>query len=833
MVLRAPGAGVVPIQMHRSPLRPRPLVLGLLLALALAGAAGLASNAAAAPPAATSAAGGRVIVLGFDGGDHRTAAALAAEGRMPKVTQLAETGTFAPLGTTYSAESPVAWAALNTGQNPSKTGVPGFVKRVLKGQGNEVVETDGTPFPEVGHQIKVERSVSEMDAGPLIGFLARYESSALMGMVGVVVFLGFLLAFKVILRLKTLLSTVLSLVLGAVGAFGAHTAKSYVPESIPDIVANPVEVDAFWDHAARGGSKVVVIDAAMAWDKPPVGDSKVLGGLGLPDCRGDNGQWFIYTTSEDEIDKPPVGRPSPTAGTVFKVPAWRNDRIESTIFGPKNFYQQSLLRKEADGIDELLAPPSNVGWKEGSKLRKRRKELKVLLEEEMPGGAPRASLPLVLERQPGGAAVTIGGQTQELSAGVWSDWYRLAFEMNPLIKAHAVTRVKIIENDETFTLFVNTLDIDPANPQFWQPVSQPRSFSSELAKRIGGPFETFGWACLTMPFKDKVIDAETMLQDIEFTMKWREELTRSALEDGDFDVLMSVFSTPDRVQHMCYQFYDVEHPLYDPEKASQKVTFFGREIELREAIPVIYEEVDRIIAWVTDEFLEPEDTLIVCADHGFQSFRHQVHLNNWLEREGYLVTVPGLSRGNSILLGFVDWSKTRAYAMGLGMIYLNLEGREAGGIVKPAEKRALLEEISGKLTQLTDDRSGESVRAVEQVVLIDDVHDGPFRDREGDMMVGLMPTYRVSWSGTSGGIELERDGAGGWRTAPIFEPNKNNWSGGHVSVAPKHVAGMFLSNRKVEIPADGVHLLHIAPTALKLLGHGADADFDREALQVR
>ena len=833
MVLRARAAGVVPKPMPRSPLRPRPLALLLLLALALPLAASLTPEATASATAAVPVAEGRVIVLGFDGGDHRTAAALAAEGRMPKVAELAKSGTFAPLGTTYSAESPVAWAALNTGQNPSKTGVPGFVKRVLKDEDQQVVETGGTPFPDVGHQLKVERAVSEMDAGPLIGFLAGFDSPALMGIVGVVVFLAFLLAFKVILRLKAVLSTVLSLALAAVGAFGAHTAKQYVPETIPDIIANPVAVDAFWDHAARAGSKVVVIDAAMAWDKAPVGDSKVLGGLGLPDCRGDNGQWFVYTTSEDEIDRPPTGRASRTAGTVFKLPDWRNDRIETEVYGPKNFYEMGLLREEADGIDALLAPPSDVGWKEGSKLRKRRKELAVLLEEVVPSEPPRASLPLVIERKGGATAVSIGGQNQELTDGTWSDWYHLGFELNPLIKAHAVTRVKVLENGETFTLFVNTLDIDPRNSQFWQPVSQPRSFSAELAGRIGGPFETFGWARLTMPFKDKVIDAETMLQDIEFTMKWREELTRSALEDGDFDVLMSVFSTPDRVQHMCYQYYDPEHPLYDEAKASQKVTFFGREIELREAIPVIYEQIDRIIAWVSDEFLREEDTLIVCADHGFQSFRHQVSLNNWLLREGYLTAKPGLQSYQRDALLFVDWSKTRAYAMGLGMIYVNLEGREKGGIVKPGEQQALLEEIAGKLMQLTDDRGGASVPVVEQAVLIDDVHDGPFRDREGDLMVGLKPTYRVSWGGTSGGISLERDGAGGWTPGGIFEPNTNNWSGGHVSVAPVHVAGMFLSNKKVEVPAGGVHLLHIAPTALELLGHGVEADFDREALNVR
>jgi len=335
-----------------------------------------------------------------------------------------------------------------------------------------------------------------------------------------------------------------------------------------------------------------------------------------------------------------------------------------------------------------------------------------------------------------------------------------------------------------------------------------------------------------MPFKDKVIDARTMLEDIEFTMKWREKVTREALEKGDFDVLMAVFSTPDRVQHMCYQFYDPEHPLYDEAKASEKITFCGREIELREAIPVIYEEMDRIIGWVEDEFIGPDDTLIVCADHGFQSFRHQVHLNNWLAREGYLTLNEGLTRQQGSMLGFIDWEKTRAYAMGLGMIYLNLEGRERGGIVPRDQSRALMEEIKAKLLQLTDDRGAQAVPVVEQVVFIDDVHDGPYRDREGDMMVGFKPTYRVSWGTTTGGLSLKENAQGKLEAGPVLQPNRSNWSGGHVSVAPMHVAGIFASNRQVNLPPGGVHLLHIAPTTLRLLGVPLPPELDRAPLDI-
>ncbi len=802
--------------------------LGLLALLLVALCSWSALPAEAAEAAGAARTEGRVFVLGFDGADYRTAQEFVDAGRMPNLSRLAREGTVAPLGTTWSPESPVAWAALNTGQNPSKTGVPGFVKRVLKDENDEEVLEGGNPLPAVGHQTVVERPIADMETGPLLSFLSAWGALPLTGVTGLVIFLLFAFVLKVILRLKALLAVILSFILGVVGAGGAWVAKSYVPDTVPGVIGNPVAVDAFWDVAARAGVESVVLDAAMSWDRPTTDGARVVGGLGLPDCRGDNGQWFIYTTDEYEIDREPLGRVSSTAGTIFRIEDWRNGKIESNIYGPSNFYELAKAKEELASIEEQLDPERNIGWKAGNELRERKKEL-----ERLDNEGAHVTVPMVLEKQPSGVRITIGAQSQDVAEGEWSDWYKLSFRLNPLIGAHAVTRVKILQLEDPFTLYVNTLDIDPAEPQFWQPVSSPPGYSAELSGLVGGPFETFGWACATMPFKDKVIDAVTMLEDIEFTMKWREDITREALAQDDWQLMMSVFSTPDRVQHMCYQFYDPGHPLYDEELASQKLTFFGQEIELRDTIPVIYDQVDRIIGWVS-ESLEPEDTLIICADHGFNSFREQVNVNNWLAENGYLKVREGLpsTRMGEVLL-FVDWSETRAYALGMGMIYLNLEGRESGGIVAPSEARALMEEMRGKLLTLKDEREGMGDDpVVETVTFIDDVHDGPYRHLEGDLMVGFKPPYRVSWGTTSGGMRLVKNEDGVVVPGPVFQPNTNNWSGGHVSVSPEFVAGVFACNRKVRLPDEGAHLLHIAPTVLSLLGIETLPESDKGALEV-
>ena len=54
---------------------------------------------------------------------------------------------------------------------------------------------------------------------------------------------------------------------------------------------------------------------------------------------------------------------------------------------------------------------------------------------------------------------------------------------------------------------------------------------------------------------------------------------------------------------------------------------------------------------------------------------------------GYLVLKDGVEPGDVELLAGVDWSRTRAYAIGINGLYLNLRGRERDGIVA-ARRRA-------------------------------------------------------------------------------------------------------------------------------------------------
>jgi len=230
--------------------------------------------------------------------------------------------------------------------------------------------------------------------------------------------------------------------------------------------------------------------------------------------------------------------------------------------------------------------------------------------------------------------------------------------------------------------------------------------------------------------------------------------------------------------------------------------------------------------------LRPDDVLILCADHGFQSFRRQVHLNNWLLEKGYLAVKPKLSKKSVVMPElYVDWSKTRAYSIGLGMVYVNQKGREKAGIVEPADVPALLESIARDFKEFVDPATGASIGRTAHVT--SDIHQGPFLDREADLMLGFEAGYRVSWITTSGGLDLEKDEAGAWVPAPSISDNDKNWSGDHVSVDPGLVQGLFFSSVPLAVPETGLDLRHIAPTALALLGLEVPAVYDLPALERR
>ena len=95
-------------------------------------------------------------------------------------------------------------------------------------------------------------------------------------------------------------------------------------------------------------------------------------------------------------------------------------------------------------------------------------------------------------------------------------------------------------------------------------------------------------------------------------------------------------------------------------------------------------------------------------------------LNRWLTEQGYQVERAGVPQGRereSHEFGELpDWRKTRAYVYSTSGIRINLKGRDQFGIVRPGrEYEELLEEITRKLMDMTDEEGHKVMKAVYRV----------------------------------------------------------------------------------------------------------------------
>src|SRR5262245_9561956 len=80
----------------------------------------------------TQATGRKVIVLGFDGMDYQLTTELIAQGRLPNLARLAQSGSFAPLASSIPPQSPVAWSTFITGTDPGQHAIFDFIHRDAK-----------------------------------------------------------------------------------------------------------------------------------------------------------------------------------------------------------------------------------------------------------------------------------------------------------------------------------------------------------------------------------------------------------------------------------------------------------------------------------------------------------------------------------------------------------------------------------------------------------------------------------------------------------------------------------------------------------------------------
>ena len=387
----------------------------------------------------------------------------------------------------------------------------------------------------------------------------------------------------------------------------------------------------------------------------------------------------------------------------------------------------------------------------------------------------------------GDANLDINGVTHTLERRQYTPWITLDFKPGLALTVTGIVRFYLLETEPHLKLYMTPINIDPDQPAL--PISHPFTYAVYLAK-TQGRYSTLGLAEDTSALNEEVIDEDAFLEQTYLIHAERERMFFDALDKTPRGAVVCVFDITDRLQHMFFRHLDDQHPANR-----------GRTGKHRNVIRKLYIEMDQLVGR-TMEAAGEDTALFVMSDHGFKPFRRGVNLNSWLYQKGFLA-VKGNQPTGADMFGDVDWSRTRAYAVGFGGIYLNLQGREAKGIVQPGdEAQTVKQAIANGLRQLVDEV--ENVKPVREVYNASEVYSGPYVGDAPDLIVGFRPGHRVGWASVTGGIGNA-----------IIEDNTRYWSGDH-NFNPPDVPGMLFSNWSID--SESPSIMDIGPTVLDLFG---------------
>jgi predicted AlkP superfamily phosphohydrolase/phosphomutase len=412
----------------------------------------------------------------------------------------------------------------------------------------------------------------------------------------------------------------------------------------------------------------------------------------------------------------------------------------------------------------------------------------------------RIPLLINLDRSKSEMRLDVAKKRFTLKLGQFSPWIKLDFKPGLGMRVKAIVRFYLSQLEPHFELYMTPLNIDPEKPAL--PISHPFIYSIYLSRLLGS-FITLGEANDTWALNEGALKEGPFLELTYSNHKEWEGMLFNALAKTKKGAVVCVFETTDSIQHMFWRYLDKGHPALQTGRAEMS----------SEVIDDLYRKMDEMVGKVREK-LGQKGVLIVMSDHGFKSFRRGVNLNSWLFRNGYLSLKPG-KKASGEWFRDVDWESTRAYALGLGGVYLNQRGREERGVVSSGdEARTLKAELVFKLTGLRDDLTGDV--AITEVYDRDKIYKGPYKENAPDLIVGYNQGYRASWESVTGIVN-----------DILFEDNKKAWSGDHC-IDPRHVPGVFFSSQKINTKSPSI--MDIAPTVLTLFGLPVPAHMDGRLL---
>jgi predicted AlkP superfamily phosphohydrolase/phosphomutase len=340
------------------------------------------------------------------------------------------------------------------------------------------------------------------------------------------------------------------------------------------------------------------------------------------------------------------------------------------------------------------------------------------------------------------------------------------------------------------------------------------------------------------------------LEEIVSATANRTRVAEYLLQKKPWDFFMIKFDNPDQVQHYFWKEMNQEGSVF------------------QNAILMVYQYLDLMLARLM-RYMDENTNLLVVSDHGAGPLNgKRIYMNEWLRRNGMFFTKDhsdGKKRtfrsgfkvkkrlsnafekmyfgGGRIIsyrvrnrLGIsfsmmkarlrsftsqlnTDWTKTKAYfGDNLSAIYINLEGREPNGIVKPGEEyEQVREKIIRGLESLVDPDDGKPV--FDHVFRKEQVYQGPELERAPDILF-----FSRNFSDYTVGKEIFNDDK---KHVIAYHPSPKGVTGNH------RLDGIFLAQGKSIRKGGqviGARILDICPTIYHMFGLEIPADIDGKSL---
>jgi len=290
-------------------------------------------------------------------------------------------------------------------------------------------------------------------------------------------------------------------------------------------------------------------------------------------------------------------------------------------------------------------------------------------------------------------------------------------------------------------------------------------------------------------------DKRAMLGNLDKTLDTRMEAMFHFLDEETWDFFHTHIMGTDRINHFLLEKFEQDDPEFAP------------------AFKRYYQRIDDAIGRLLER-IGPDTPLMIFSDHGFCPIKQEVQLSRYLIETGWTTPAAQLQHPLSI-----DPSKSRAYCLIPGRIFVNLRGREPGGIIPLEEYQPTRLKLKEDLLQLQDPKTSAPV--IQKVLMREELY-WP----EGSQGVNQVAPEQVA----------QAQGAYG-RAADLVAIPYDGYDlklglAGHTLFQRTELEGMHTYHdatmicRGVELPTENLEILMLTRPILQSLGVEPPADMD-------